>query len=206
MGGPWRTGFRTTWWGRCGRRDIRRYGRVWWLWRVLYRMVCFVLRTGYLSFLVLLLVLSCLMSSLEILLLAGDVVTPLPTSMFLMSSSALLLSALLLSQSSVLSSSLLSSTGAFHLSSSSSPNVSLQILLLLNSALELSTLSSPHLWMSTASAICLVRAVLKYLTGRRWNEGTPLPPWCIWWCLSICKPFQITFGFPKPPNFGPSEI
>ena len=132
-----------------------------------------LLRTGYLSFLVLLLVLSCLLSSLEILLLAGDVVTPLPTSMFLISSSALLLLALFLSQSPVLSSSSLSSTGAFHLSSSSSPSVSLLILLLLNSALELSTLSSPHLCIRTASAICLVRAVLKYCTGRS-NKGMEL--------------------------------
>ena len=107
-----------------------------------------VLRTGYFSFLVLFgVVLSCsCLSSIASLLLAGEVMTPLPTSMFLMSSSVLLLVAFVLSQSPMLSSSMYSSCIVLHLSSSSSyPSVSLDILHLLNSAFELRTLSSPHL-------------------------------------------------------------
>ena len=66
---------------------------------------------------------------------------------------------------------------------SSSPKVNLLILLRLNSALLFNNLSSPHLCTSTASRICLVKAVLVNLTGLRWNLGSPTPPWWIRWCL-----------------------
>ena len=113
----------------------------------------------------------------SILLLEGDILTPLPlpTSR----SSCALLSWILVISHSLVSSWLpwlISSSSFFFHSLSSSPRVSLLILLLLNSAFEFRMTSSPHFWMRTASAICLVRALLKYLTGLRWKVGSPSPP------------------------------
>ena len=113
----------------------------------------------------------------SILLLEGDILTPLPlpTSR----SSCALLSWILVISHPLVSSWLpwlISSSSFFFHSLSSSPRVSLLILLLLNSAFEFRMTSSPHFWMRTASAICLVRALLKYLTGLRWKVGSPSPP------------------------------
>ena len=134
--------------------------------------------------------------------LAGDLVIPLLKSTLPCSSSVLLSCSLLLSQAlTVLSSFLWSSSSLFlSLYCSSSPKVSLEILQRLYSALELSTTCSPHLSILTASAICLVRAVLKNLAGLRWNDGAPSPPWWSWWCLLMWEssswflnPLQCSF-------------
>ena len=45
--------------------------------------------------------------------------------------------------------------------------------------------SSPDLSICTSSDTCLVRGVFKNLICLIWNDGTPNPPWWIWWCLKM---------------------
>ena len=144
-------------------------------------------RTGCFSFFFLFTVEEALSSST--LFLDGDFFTPLSTTP--MTSCILLSCTRCVSQFlTVLSSSSLSSKipVVLHFSSSlSSPKVSLEILLLLNSDLELRMMSSPPFWIRTASDICLFSAVEEYLMGLRWNFGSPWPPWWIWWCFRMCE-------------------
>ena len=120
------------------------------------------------------------------LLLAGDLVTeaPLPLLPTIDNSWALLSRSLLLSHSPILLSSVVVSSPVAFSSSpvfstnlfSSSPNVSLPILHLLNSPLLFRSFSSPYLLILIASVICLVSAEVKNFTGLIWNDGSPAPP------------------------------
>ena len=146
-------------------------------------------KTGYLSFVLLLLLhflfpdagvesLSC------ILFLAGDLAMPLSRFTLQPNSCILLKFVLSPSQDLTLSSiSFLSSSSPtisvlnplFSILSSTF-KVNLPIVQRLYSPLLLRTMSSPSLCITTASYICLVSAVLRNVTGLRWNFGS-CPPW-----------------------------